>query len=159
MKCCALLMFNWPEVVIQARSYKWAANHVGSLLALVRYASTLTEVAPAAIAAIEALHKLAPAARQGGTVGPLRPYWSRPRTPSRTRDAAYPARILLEERAKLHQTLIMPPRRSFSPNGVSPRSPFSPGCGSTLKTATWSATRGGSTVHTTLRGDLEDRSC
>ena len=42
---------------MQARSYKWAANHVGSLLALVRYASTLTEVAPAAIAQIEALHK------------------------------------------------------------------------------------------------------
>jgi hypothetical protein len=39
------------------RSYKWAANHVGSFLALTRYVGTRTEVAPSVLAQLEALHK------------------------------------------------------------------------------------------------------
>ena len=40
-----------------ARSFKWAANHVGSFLAVVRFVGTTVEVAPAVVASLEALHK------------------------------------------------------------------------------------------------------
>ena len=39
------------------RSYKWAANHIGSFLALLRFVGTRAEVAPSVVTQLEALHK------------------------------------------------------------------------------------------------------
>ena len=39
------------------RTYKWAANHIGSLLATVRYVATRTKVIPSVLSQLESLHK------------------------------------------------------------------------------------------------------
>jgi hypothetical protein len=39
------------------RSYKWAVNHIGSFLAIVRYVGTLMQVQPAVLTRLVALHK------------------------------------------------------------------------------------------------------
>jgi hypothetical protein len=41
----------------KVRSYKWAVNHIGSFLAIVRYVGTLTQVQPAVLTRLGALHK------------------------------------------------------------------------------------------------------